>query len=242
MTLKGRLSETGPMITAVMFDFSQTLFRCEETASWLDAGLARFGLDLPPNERAALADRLLKAGAMPGGPAPHRMPEELQPLWDRRDLSEADHRVAYQGLTLKAGLPDPALAPVLYDRHMEPDAWQPYPDAEATLKELRRRRVSVAVVSNIGWDCRPLFVHFGLDELIDVYVLSYEHGAQKPDPALFQVALDALGSTGPQTLMVGDNPQADGGAVALGCTFHHVAPIPVADRPDSLAAVLGLLG
>jgi HAD superfamily hydrolase (TIGR01509 family) len=230
------------VITAVMFDFSQTLFRCEETSSWLEAGLARFGLELPQDERVALAGRLLESGAMPGGPAPRRLPAELRGLWDRRDLSEADHRAAYQGLALASGLPDPALAPVLYDRHMEPEAWQPYPDAEATLKELRRRGVPVAVVSNIGWDCRPLFVHFGLDELIDVYVLSYEHGRQKPDPALFQVALDALGRTGPQTLMVGDNPQADGGAVALGCTFHLVAPVPVAGRRDALAAVLGMLG
>jgi putative hydrolase of the HAD superfamily len=207
--------EDGGVITAVMFDFSQTLFRSESTSLWLDAGLARMGLELP---------------------------EALRELWDRRDLDAASHRAAYQGLSLAAGLPDPALAEVLYDRHMEPEAWRPYPDAKATLRELGRRGVPVAVVSNIGWDPRPLFVHFGLDELIGVYVLSYEHGAKKPDPALFKVALDALGRTGAETLMVGDNPSADGGAVALGCAFHHVLPVPVDERPDALAAVLGMLG
>ena len=229
------------MITAVMFDFSQTLFRSESTSLWLDAGLVRMGLELPEPERAALAERLLETAGMPGGPEPRRLPEELRELWDRRDLDAASHRAAYQGLSLAADLPDPALAEVLYDRHMEPEAWRPYPDAKATLTELRLRGVPVAVVSNIGWDPRPLFVHFGLDELIGVYVLSYEHGAKKPDPALFKVALDALGRTGAETLMVGDNPSADGGAVALGCTFHHVLPVPVDERPDALAAVLGML-
>lgn len=230
------------VITAVMFDFSQTLFRCEATGPWLDAGLARLELELPAAERDALVERLVENGAMPGGPEPKRMSEEQRRLWDRRDLDAAGHRAAYEGLTHASEIPDPALARVLYDRHMEPETWRPYPDAETTLKELRGRGVPVAVVSNIGWDMRPVFVHFGLDQLIDVFVLSYEYNVQKPDPALFQVALDALGRTGPETLMVGDNQRADGGATVLGCAFHHVAPVPVDERPDALAAVLGMVG
>ena len=230
------------VIKAVMFDFSQTLLRCEPTGPWLDAGLARLGVDLPEPERAALAERLLVNGAMPGGPEPRRMSAEMQQLWDRRDLTAESHRAAYEGLTHLSGLPDPALARVLYDLHMEPEMWRAYPDTESTLEELRRRSIPVAVVSNIGWDMRPVFTHFGLDKLIDVFVLSYEHGVQKPDPALFQVALDALGRSGPETVMVGDDARKDGGATALGCVFHHVAPIPVDERPDALSAVLGLLG
>jgi putative hydrolase of the HAD superfamily len=230
------------VINAVMFDFSQTLFRCEPTGSWLDGGLAAMGIALPEPERDALAERLEENGAMPGGPEPRRLDEDMQRLWDRRDLDAPSHRAAYEGLTHASDIPVPELARVLYDRHMDPDMWRPYPDAESTLRQLRRREVPVAVVSNIGWDMRPVFAHFGLDKLIDVFVLSYEHGVQKPDPALFQVALDALGRTGPETLMVGDNPRADGGARALGCAFHHVLPVAAAERPHALAAVLDLLG
>lgn len=179
---------------------------------------------------------------MPGGPAPRRMPPELEGLWARRDLEAADHRAAYEGLAVAAGLPDPGLARVLYDRHMLPEAWHAFADTVSTLRELRRRGVPVAVVSNIGWDPRPVFARYGARELVDVFVLSYEHGVQKPDPALFRVALDALGVAGEQALMVGDNVPADGGARVLGCGFHHVAPVPVEERPDALAAVLGLLG
>ena len=229
------------MIKAVMFDFSQTLFRSEETGAWLDAGLRRFGISLPGPERDALEQRLLETGAMPGGPEPRRLPADLVAAWEARDLDAAAHRAAYEGLATAAGLPDPGLARVLYDRHMEPDAWRAFPDTVSTLGELRRRGVPVAAVSNIGWDPRPVFTHFGVDRLVDVFVLSFEHGAQKPDPALFRVALDALGVAGEQTVMVGDNVRADGGAQALGCLFHPVAAVPVEQRPDALAAVLELL-
>lgn len=230
------------MIKAVMFDFSQTLFRAEPVAEWLDAGLDSLGLSLGEPERSALEERLRETGAMPGGPEPRRMPAELAGLWGRRDLVAADHRAAYEGLAVAAGLPDPRLARVLYDRHMVPEAWQAFPDTVSTLRELRRRGVPVAAVSNIGWDPRPVFRRFGVEELVDVFVLSYEHEVQKPDPALFRVALDALGVTGEQAVMVGDNPHADGGAKALGCEFLHVPAVPVAERPDALAAVLALLG
>jgi putative hydrolase of the HAD superfamily len=86
-----------------------------------------------------------------------------------------------------------------------------------------------------------VFTHFGVDRLVDVFVLSFEHRAQKPDPALFQVALDALGVRGPETVTVGDNVRADGGAQVLGCRFLPVPAVRVEQRPDALAAVLGLL-
>jgi putative hydrolase of the HAD superfamily len=228
---------------AVMFDFSQTLFRSEETGDWLDAGLRRFGLALPGPERDALEARLVETGAMPGGPEPRRMPPGLVGAWEERDLDAARHRGAYEGLAAAAGLPDPALARVLYDRHMEPEAWRAYPDTVSTLERLRERGVPVAVVSNIGWDLRPVFAFHGVQGLVDVFVLSYEHGIQKPDAGLFQVALDALGVRGEQAVMVGDNVRADGGAQALGCRFLPVAPgVAVEQRPDALAAVLDLLG
>jgi putative hydrolase of the HAD superfamily len=230
------------MLNAVMFDFSGTLFRVEPTAHWLTATLERLGIELPEAEAAACAQRLEQAGALPGGAPPQRIPEHLRQLWRERDLDAARHRAAYTSLAALAGLPHPALHDALYDRHLEPEAWHPYPDTEATLKELRRRHVPVAVVSNIGWDLRPVFRHHGVDQLVNAFVLSYEHGAQKPDPALFQLACTALGRRPDQVLMVGDDPVADGGATALGCAFHQVDHRPADKRPDALAAVLDLIG
>jgi putative hydrolase of the HAD superfamily len=227
------------MIKGVLFDFSGTLFRIAPTRAWLDGALGALGLDLPEAEAAALAERLEQAGALPGGANPRQLPPELRQLWAERDLDAVRHRAVYTGLTALAGpLPDPRLTGTLYDRHMHPESWRPYPDTEAVLKELRRRDVPVAVVSNIGWDLRPVFRHHGLEHLVDAYALSFEHGVQKPDPRLFRVACEALRVAPADVLMVGDDATADGGATALGCAFLPVAHLPVDERPDALTRVL----
>jgi putative hydrolase of the HAD superfamily len=102
--------------------------------------------------------------------------------------------------------------------------------------------VPVAVVSNIGWDLRPIFRAHGVADHIAEFVLSYEHEVQKPDPRIFRLALDALGTTPEDTLMVGDNAGADGGAAALGCPVLLVDPLPAAERPGALLPVLDTVG
>lgn len=204
-------------MTAVLFDFSGTLFRIESTDSWLRAVLDEAGPTLTEAELTRAARELENVGALPGGVAPRvPMPDELAALWAIRDESAELHRAAYTGLSRLVALPDPALHDALYDRHMLPAAWQPYPDAAEVLHALRERGIKVGVVSNIGWDLRPVFRAHGLDPYVDVYVLSYEHGIQKPDPRLFKTACTALGAEPQDVLMVGDDRRADGGAAALG--------------------------
>lgn len=218
------------MINAVMFDFSGTLLCIEPVASWYRAVAAP---ELTPDQFDRDVAELVRLGAQPGGPAPQTPP----PGWDARDDSAAQHRAAYTVQTL-AAIDDPKLADALYDRHLLPEAWTPYPDALPVLRELRERGVPVAVVSNVGWDLRPLFVHHGLDPYVDSYQLSYELGFSKPDPRIFRAACAALGSAPEHTLMIGDHPEADGAAAALGSPFLQVAPLPPADRPDALTEVL----
>ncbi|AYC43225.1 HAD family hydrolase [Streptomyces griseorubiginosus] len=230
-------------MTAVLFDFSGTLFRIESTESWLRAGLDEAGLTLGEAELTRVAQALESAGALPGGAAPGiPMPDEVAAVWGVRDESAELHRAAYTGLSRLVPLPDPALHDALYERHMSPAAWQPYPDAAEVLRTLRERGIGVGVVSNIGWDLRPVFRAHGLDPYVDAYVLSYEHGVQKPDVRLFKTACAALGVEPGDVLMVGDDRRADGGAAALGCGVHFVDHLPVAGRPDGLRPVLDLVG
>jgi HAD superfamily hydrolase (TIGR01509 family) len=229
-------------MSAVLFDFSGTLFRIESTESWLRAVLREAGITLPEAESAEAARALEVAGAMPGGALPERLPEEFAEVWAIRDESSELHRAAYTGLSRQVPLPDPALHDALYDRHMTPAAWTPYPDTDEVLRTLHERGIGVGVVSNIGWDLRPVFREHGLGKYVDAYVLSYEHGIQKPDPRLFAVACEALDADPKDVLMVGDDRPADGGAAALGCGVHFVDHLPVAERPDGLRPVLDLVG
>ncbi|MGW3564562.1 HAD family hydrolase [Streptomyces sp. NPDC000941] len=229
-------------IKGALFDFSGTLFRIEPAESWLRAALDATGAAIPEEDIPRCARQLEDAGALPGGAPPQAVPPHLTELWGVRDRRAEDHRAAFTGLAREVPLPRPELYDALYDRHMEPAAWRPYPDTAEVLGELRRRGVRIAVVSNIGWDLRPVFRGHGLDEFVDAYVLSYEHGIQKPDPRLFRVACDALVLAPADTVMVGDDRRADGGASRLGCRVHLVDHLPVDQRPDGLRPVLDLAG
>ncbi|MCN9240323.1 HAD-IA family hydrolase [Streptomyces sp. RY43-2] len=230
-------------IKGVLFDFSGTLFRIEPTESWLRAILTEAHISLPEPELLRTAERLEAVGAQAGGAPPAEpLPEDLAALWAVRDRSSEAHRAAFTGVSRQVPLPDPRLHDALYDRHMTPAAWQPYPDTAEVLGALRERGVAVGVVSNIGWDLRPVFREHGLDPYVDTYLLSYEHGVQKPDTRLFALACDALAVAPQDTLMVGDDRRADGGAADLGCTVHFVDHRPVTERPDGLRPVLDLLG
>jgi HAD superfamily hydrolase (TIGR01509 family) len=224
-----------------MFDFSGTLLRVESTEQWLRGVLYDSGHDLDDSEITACAHRLEVLGAHPGGPPPREVPRHVSRLWSDRDLTGEHHRACYTALAREAEPPGAALAEALYERTRHPMAWQPYPDTESTLRELRHRGIPTAVVSNIGWDLRTVFHSHGLARYIDAFVLSYELGVKKPDPQIFQIACDELGLPPATVLMVGDDRNADTGAAALGCPVHLVDHLPVRARPDALARILDLI-
>ncbi|OEU96524.1 HAD family hydrolase [Streptomyces oceani] len=229
-------------IKGVLFDFSGTLLRVEATASWLTAAAEALGVVLSEAEVAAYARRLEEVGALPGGSTPREVPPRLRSVWERRDISPELHRSAYTQLTRQVELPHPGLPAALYERHMLPAAWQPYPDTREVLRSLSERGAPVAVVSNIGWDLRPVFRAHGLDRYVDAYALSYEHGCQKPDAELFRLVCAALDLPPADVLMVGDDRRNDGGAARLGCAVHLVEHLPVPQRTKGLLPVLDRVG
>jgi putative hydrolase of the HAD superfamily len=125
---------------------------------------------------------------------------------------------------------------------MSPNAWGPYPDTVEVLATLHGRGAAVAVLSNTGWDLRPVLRGHGVIGFVDAVVLSFEHHIQKPDPRIFRLACDELGLPPEDLLMVGDDRRADGAAAGLGCGFQLVDHLPVGERPDALRPVLALVG
>lgn len=220
---------------AVIFDFSGTLFHCDDTESWLRDTLAGAGIEATDEEIAYYARRLYDSGGQPGaysGDIP--LPDQLRPLWQRRDLDPSAHRAVYIELMRDAGLPWPGIEDLLYDWHWHPESWLPYPDTRQALEVLKQRALPVAVLSNIPRDIRPVFRHYGIDSLVTGYVFSYEEGVKKPDPEIFRRACDLLGHDPADVLMIGDNVYDDGGATSIGCEFRVVAHLPVTERPHAL--------
>ena len=198
-------------VRAVLLDFAGTMLVPEPREQWVAAALP----ELPADEVAGLARELELAGRS-GGPEPHPLPDRWAEDYARRDLSEPRHRALYEGLLAGVTGAGTDRTRRLYDRGITAGGWVPYPDSVPVLEELRRRGVRTAVVSNVGFDLRAVFAGHGLDRLVDAFVLSYEVGVMKPDPAIFTAALTALDVTPQDALMVGDNWRADGGALELG--------------------------
>jgi HAD superfamily hydrolase (TIGR01509 family) len=202
-------------VAAVLFDFASTLFAPRPTTELVANAAAALGLELPEDECIELANSYLAAG-VPGGPYPRVMPDHLASLYAQRDLSPDIHRAAYAGLLSAVVQPFPGLADALYEEVLAARGWVPYTDARSVIDALKTRGIRVGLISNIGFDLRPILRLHGFDDLADTCTLSYEVHAIKPDPAIFRAALRKVGDQPASTVMVGDDPSADGGASALG--------------------------
>lgn len=124
----------------------------------------------------------------------------------------------------RAGLDDELAAALLrFDEYLE--SRPIYPDAVPALERLATAGCRVVVLSDIHFDIRPLLTAQGAGQCIDDYVLSFEHGVQKPDPEIFELALRESGSDRSRTLMVGDRSTHDGAATELGITTLLLPPL-----------------
>lgn len=216
---------------AVLFDFSGTLFRLEEDDSWF-TGIEVDEKAFDGHVQAELMRRL----TAPTG-ASVDMDERAHRAWVNRDLAPHLHREAYLHVLRESGVADHH-AERLYDKVVDPDSWTPYPDTAAVLAGLRRQGIRTAVVSNIAFDVRPAFTRLGVADDVDEFVLSFEVGAVKPSAEIFQTAVQRVGVAAEEALMVGDSEEADGGAVAIGCRFALVDPLPTEQRPNGLLTAL----
>jgi len=219
-------------LDAVLFDFHGTLAMTIDPVAWVTAAAADCGVALDHARATALADRIATVGGLPGVALPSRVPPQLSEDWADRDLDAQANRRVFIGLadTVPSGVP--GLAEAIYERVGTPQCWQPYPDALPTLAALYAAGIKVAVVSNTGFDIRPMLEAWGFSQFCEAVVLSFEVGCLKPDPKIFWRACAALAVTPERTLMVGDTP-GDAGAVSAGCSALIVASAPVG-RPNGL--------
>ena len=223
-----RISAVTP-IQGVLFDWGDTLFSPPDAGVVIVAAAAERGILIDLAKARALWDELWEIG---------KMPEELA---KGRDLSAAAHREIWTGLFERADAAVPGIATTLYERVMDPRAWIPYPDTPATLRALRARGIRIGIVSNVPQDLRPIFAAHGLADLVDSYTHSFEVGAEKPDPAIFLRACESLGTQPAETLMVGDHPVADAGALKAGLRFYLLPPDGAVAKPRGLDRVVAIV-
>lgn len=132
-------------------------------------------------------------------------------LGGRPDLSVADVQAAFAGRTRRL---------VLFD------------DAGLTLRALRARGLRLAIVSNWDFDLIDRCRELGLVDYLDEIVGSATVRAEKPDPSIFDRALERLGLRPNEAWHVGDLYLAD----VLGARAAGITPV-LLDRHDLLPGV-----
>ena len=123
---------------------------------------------------------------------------------------------------------------VLREYHREQNLWEHVePDVVPALEGLRTRGLRMVVVSNANGRLRHLFERLDLARWFDALLDSHEWGVEKPDPRLFQHALEAAGADASRTVHVGDLYHVDvAGARRAGLA--HAVLYDVADLyPDA---------
>ncbi|MBT5022892.1 HAD-IA family hydrolase [Candidatus Woesearchaeota archaeon] len=78
------------------------------------------------------------------------------------------------------------------------------------LKKLKQRGIKIAVVSDLTTNIQLRKIHkLGITKYVDVLVTSEEAGSEKPHAIMFLLALNKLGISPHEAIMVGDNEVAD---------------------------------
>jgi putative hydrolase of the HAD superfamily len=115
-----------------------------------------------------------------------------------------------------------AMAPVLgidvpVEALLDALRFHPLPGVPEALRSLRALGLRLVVVSNWDVSLHERLAETGLAPLVDAAVASAEVGVAKPDPAIFERALELAGASPEEALHVGDSPVEDGeGAAAAG--------------------------
>jgi HAD superfamily hydrolase (TIGR01549 family) len=93
----------------------------------------------------------------------------------------------------------------LREYHRAENLWETVHDeVRPALVALRGLKLTLVVVSNANGRLRHLFDRVGLTPFFDVVLDSHEWGVEKPDPRLFQIALEQAGAAAADTVHVGD--------------------------------------
>jgi len=129
----------------------------------------------------------------------------------RIDLLRARRKIAEAAFE-RIGLHDQSLGIEVADYYTweKESAVAPFPGAIDTLLALRARGVRLGLISNGSSSFqRKKLLRFDLERFFEVILIEGELGFGKPDPRIFQQALDQLRVSADDAWMVGDNLQAD---------------------------------
>jgi len=205
-------------VRAILFDFGHTLVDFQRTQEALHAAYEQIRARIEAVAYMEVPELLDLVERVAGGV--DRLVAESYEQRRMEEVAQAEmFRQALSGIGFD--LPDDVIEHIVaLDHSAYSNSITVEPEVLATLEELRRAGYRMGLVSNIS--LRPDLMRadlerMGLAQYLDATVFSSEVGVRKPDPRIFQEALDRLRVEPPETVFVGDRLYDDvSGAQAVG--------------------------
>jgi putative hydrolase of the HAD superfamily len=196
----------------ILLDVNGTLLGYEDPWGFekrFAAGIADYGIHAEPEDvRAAirpLADQFI-ALKNSGKRASSDDQYRLTFTWFYRSLLEALDK---QNTSTEFGSYQD-IAERLYDRFIYKEGFMPpYNEVPGILKQLKERGLRLGILSNYPTLLEDVLRRHGIHQYFDFFVVSSVVGLEKPDPAIFDLAIQQAGCVPEQILYVGDDPDDD---------------------------------
>jgi putative hydrolase of the HAD superfamily len=97
----------------------------------------------------------------------------------------------------------------MYDIFTAPEHYQLFDDVKESLDTLQRLGLRLGIVSNFAPTLRHILQVKGVLSYFDPVIVSTEAGLEKPNPAIFRLALKVAGLAAADVLFIGDHDQND---------------------------------
>jgi len=205
-------SRTSMAFKAIFFDAAGTLFTTQRPVGEIYASLARqYGHQVSPAE---LSQRFRACfSAAPPLAFPNASPDalgELEYNWWKELVQKI-----FAPYAAFPGFDDYFQA--LFTHFSKPESWVLYPETAETLQTLKRRGLTLAVITNFDSRVLGILEGLGVSSCFDSILVSSRVGYAKPAREIFQKALSIYGLSPQDALHIGDSPTHDvAGARAAG--------------------------
>ena len=115
----------------------------------------------------------------------------------------------YRRFLEELGVPNPSLVDDLFATFSASESYRLFDDVQETLSDLRDRGYRLGLISNFeGW-LEKMLAELEVGHLFEVSVISGVDRVEKPDPAIYELALSRAGVEPERAVHVGDSMTLD---------------------------------
>jgi putative hydrolase of the HAD superfamily len=192
------------VIEVVFFDAGDTLLRPFPSFQELFATTCgRRGFEVDAEDvlavRTRLAPHLVDLAEATGVESPSLSPKDSRMFWT----------YLYRRFLQELGINDEPLVAELYEVFSSSASYKLFDDVVPTLNALSERGMRIGLISNFEEWLQRMLVEMEIHEHFDTTVISGLEGVEKPDPKIYEVAVERAGVDPSHALHVGDSPALD---------------------------------